>query len=150
MILANNYYSKMNTLPIEIVRDTIIPFTYCPISPELKKDLLSFHKTNDKIRKIYALQFPPNKTIPDGDGDLAWLSNDITRFINNDVPLLSGYVTFYKEVFKRLYMNKNKTLQNVKLPNLYNYENFNDIKTTLGLLTPEERDKLEVFLGANL
>ena len=139
----------MNTLPLEIVRDNIMPYTYQPMSDELKKDLLSYHKTNAKIRHIYAMQFPPDTTTSSDESDVAWLSNDISRYLNNDIPLMCGYATFYKTVFRRMYMNKDKKLQDVRVPSLIGDEHFQDIKTSVGLLTPSERDILEKFLGAN-
>ena len=137
----------MNTLPLEIVRDNIMPYTYQPIPDELKKDLLSYHKTNARIRRIYALQFPPCTTTSSDESDLGWLSNDISRYLNNDIPLMCGYATFYKKVFRRLYMNKDKPLREVSVPCLFGEENFSDIKTSVGLLTPKERHNLQSFMA---
>lgn len=135
----------MNTLPIEIVRDIIMPFTYQPIPNELKEDILSFHKTIANIKRNYALLW----TDIGCENYMAWISNDISRYLNNDHPLMYGYNAFYKKVFRRLYMNKDKKMLDVCMPSLVGDEHFQDIKTSVGLLTPTERDILEKFLGAN-
>jgi len=134
---------NMHTLPPAIIRDFIIPYTYCPMSPELKKDLLSYHKTIANIKRQYALIWPRSS----GECYLSWLSNDISRYLNNDHALMFGYREFYKKVFKRMYMNKDKPLRAVRVPCLFGEENFSDIKTSVGLLTPKERHNLQSFMA---
>ena len=136
---------SMNSIPTEIVRNYILPFTYCIQPIQLREDILSYHKTIQNVKDIYHQKFPPEIYTLEEESDLAWLSNDICRFLNNEQPMMYGIVDFYKTVFQRLYRNQKKSLKEVIIP--YSMEdNFNDIKVSIGLLTPEERLKLEKFL----
>ena len=53
---------------------------------------------------------------------------------------------YYKEVFRRIYINHNKDLSSVTIPPIIGYANFVDIKISIGLLLPSERLQLENFL----
>ena len=131
-------------IPIDIFRDMILPYTYTPQPPALLSDLRSYCQTMVRLKALYIRRWPPNTR---GSAAQEWLSNDITRFLNNDQPTMLGYVGFYKEVFQRLYMNHEISLQNVRLPCLVGDETFSDIKVSVGLLLPDERVRLESFLG---
>ena len=135
----------MNSIPTEIVRNYILPFTYCIQPIQLREDILSYHKTIENVKDIYHQKFPPEIYTLEEESDLAWLSNDICRFLNNEQPMMYGIVDFYKTVFQRLYRNQKKSLKEVIIPNSME-DNFNDIKVSIGLLTPKERLKLEKFL----
>lgn len=138
--------SQFYNIPSDIFRDNILPYTYRSQSNDLLKDIRSFHDTNLRIRKLYAEKFPTEySTTNSYDTDKAWLSNDISRFLNNDRPLMYGFVNFYKEVYQRLYMNRYSHSPNI--PDLVGDDNFTDIKVSIGLLLPSERKQLEIFLG---
>ena len=136
------------TLPNDILRDCVLPYSYRPQPAELLTDLLSYHRTLATVKALYRERFPTEPSTAAEDSDLAWLSNDICRFLNNDQPTMFGYVAFYKEVFQRLYMNRAKALADVHVPCLYGDEHFHDITVSIGLLRPDERQQLEAFLGA--
>tara|TARA_Y200000002_G_C22653389_1_gene652390 strand:+ start:1381 stop:1800 length:420 start_codon:yes stop_codon:yes gene_type:complete len=135
----------MNIIPKEIFRDYILPFTYCIQPLNLRQDLLSYHKTIKNVKEIYQKKFPTTIETSLEDSDLAWLSNDISRFLNNDQPTMHGIVDFYKIVFQRLYRNQQKSLKYVSIPDCME-DNFNDIKVSIGLMNIDEREKLERFL----
>jgi hypothetical protein len=135
-------------IPIDIFRDRVLPFIYRPQPVALRDDLLSYHRTVATIKALYSDRFPTGPATPAEDSDLAWLSNDICRFLNNDRPTMLGHVEFYKKVFQRLYLNRSKNLAVVGVPSLFGDEHFNDIKVSVGLLLPDERRQLTAFLGA--
>ena len=85
----------MNNIPKDIFRDNILPFTYCIQPIQLRQDLLSYHKTIQNVKEIYQQKFPTTIDTPSEDSDLAWLSNDISRFLNNDWPIQMDSVTNY-------------------------------------------------------
>lgn len=139
--------SIFHIIPNDIFRDKILPYTYLVQPYTLLEDIRSYHTTNLRIRDLYAKRFPADRTsIPNYESDHAWLSNDINRFLNQDIPLMYGFVQFYKDVFRRLYMNRFSSPPN--LPDIFSDEYFTDIKVSLALLVPSERKQLETFLGA--
>ena len=141
--------TSIYTLPIDILCDRILPYTYCSQPQDLRADILSYHKTTENVKNLYSFRYPPSmmtEEYDDDEGDMAWLSNDITRFLNNDKATMFGYVDFYKLVFQRLYMNRNKDLKMVSIPPIAGGINFQDVKVSIGLLLPAERLNLERFL----
>ena len=126
--------SLLDKLPSGIFRDMIAPYTYSPQSPELLDDIRSYYLTMSRIHSEYKKRFP----VPD-EISLEWLSNDITRFLNNDTPLIFGFSDFHRIVFRRLYINRDS-----RIPALC--ESFTDIKVSIGLLRSDERIQLETFL----
>lgn len=130
-------------IPSDIMRDHIMPFTYRPQSINLLEDILSYHKIILNVKAIYKARWASSA---EEDSDLAWLSNDITRFLNNDQATMMGICDFYKSVFRRLYVQQNKTLTNVTIPPTMGCSNFQDINISIGLLSILERADLERFL----
>ncbi len=126
--------SWLDKLPSGIFRDMIIPYTYTPQPQELLDDIRSYYLTMSRIHTEYKKRFPE----PD-ERSLEWLSNDITRFLNNDTPIMFGFSDFHRIVFRRLYINHDS-----RIPALC--ESFTDIKVSIGLLRPDERVQLETFL----
>ena len=143
-VKMENYFAL---LPIEIVYDKILPFTYKPQPSNLLEDLRSYYHTTKRVKAAYKEYWSHETSTTNIVADLDWLSNDIARFLNDDKPIAFGFVKFYKNVFKRLYMNKNRPLDKISFPYLFN-SNYSDIKVSIGLMTPSERELLETFLGA--
>ena len=141
--------SPLRLLPVDLFRDRILPYTYRPQPTALQQDLFSYHRTIAHVKTIYGTLYPTVRTTPEQESDMAWLSNDITRFLNNNQPTMLGYSQFYRVVFQRLYMNHMKNLPNVCLPPPLGAVHFNDIKVSIGLMLPLERQQLERFLGAS-
>ena len=138
---------NISNLPFDIVRDNIIPFTYSPQPADLLRDINSYNTTMMQIKELYCRKFS-EYNIDDDDGPLSWLSNDICRFMNNDIPTMHGIIDSYKKTFQRLYVNNSKNLSEIIVPSMM-CNSFSDIKVTVGLLTIEERTKLKVFLGVD-
>lgn len=133
--------------------DRIIAYSYQPQPTSLCSDIRSYHKISDKLISHYQEIHKDLPLNPPDDSFLAWLSNDISRFLNNDIATMYGYSDFYLEVYKRLRINQTKDHETMK-DVVYDIDmNSNsvfprDIKVTIGLLTPSEREGLVTFLGS--
>lgn len=128
-------------LPDELIRECVLPYSYSPQPPELCADIRSFHNTYTNICEIYDLAYPVD------DESKEWLSNDIVRYLNDDFATMYGYRLFYINVYRRIYMNRQKHADNIikcikKMEDAYPI----DIKIHIALLTPQERLHLEDFL----
>jgi hypothetical protein len=139
--------SPLRLLPVDLFRDRILPYTYRTQPTALQQDLFSYHRTIAHVKTIYGTRYPTTETTLEDESDMAWLSNDICRFLNNDQPTMLGYVEFYRAVFQRLYMNHKKEFPDVRLPPPIGDVHFNDIKVSIGLMLPLERQQLERFLS---
>lgn len=138
------------SIPSDVFRDRVLPYTYRPQPAALRADLLSYHVTMAQVTALYGARFPTGPTTHIGDSDRAWLSNDISRFLSDDLPIeIFGYAKGYPLVFQRLYRNHAKSLSAVSrwLPTLVDSDDFNDIKVSIGVLRPTERLQLTAFLG---
>ena len=129
-------------LPDELIRECVLPYSYCPQDPKLCADIRSFHNTYTNMSEIYELAYPL-----DGESK-EWLSNDIVRYLNNDFATMHGYRLFYINVYRRIFMNRQKHTDNIIkcIKNIEEHSYPNDIKIHIGLLTPNERLYLEDFL----
>ena len=105
-----NYYmtnrSLWKNLPIEIIREHIIPYTYNCQSIELCNDIKSFNET--KLYLLY-LYFQKYYFIQDDNLWLEWLDNDILRFINTEIPDTYGLENFYLPLYRRLPLINDKS-----------------------------------------
>ena len=136
----------LTMIPQDIVRDIIIPMTYCRQPVELLEDISSYYLTMTRVKALYKRKWPSLVLLDNADSYLAWLSNDICRFLNDDRPMCEGIIHSYKNVFRRLYMNRNKEVSVVDIPDVL-CDDYHDIKMSIGLLSVNERQKLETFLG---
>ena len=135
----------LRNIPEDVMREHIIPYTYCPQSIHLCEDIRNFVKTNDVLRSLYKMRYPNDSE------DLEWLSNDIGRYMNEDQGLMFGYVDFFINIYKRRFMLQSQTreflLEHIK-SNYYNSYPKN-IKMCLAIMTPEERNCLVEFIIKN-
>jgi len=138
--------TELSHIPSDLILNYIIPYTYHPQHPDLCADIRSYKKTILNLKQFYSTIFPKLPATDPGESDMAWLSNDILRFLNRDRPTMFGIDNYYKEVFQRIYLNHNKDLPSVTIPPIIGYDNFVDIKISIGLLLPSERTQLEQFL----
>jgi hypothetical protein len=143
LILKMSYllWLLLRKLPDDVIREHILPYTYEPQSPLLCDDIRSFYNTYNNMYQVYSLAYPSNNENKES------LSNDITRFLNDDFATMYGYRKFYINTYRRYFMNRNKEIDKIirciqntqtKIPN--------DIQINIGLMTPEERCRLERFL----
>lgn len=145
-----NYY-MINTnlwknLPIEIIREHIIPYTYNCQSIELCNDIKSFNET--KLYLLY-LYFQKYYFIQDDNLWLEWLDNDILRFINTEIPDTYGLENFYLPLYRRLPLINDKSdkfIRDYVFNYMKNFEVMRHIQTNIGLLDTEEREYLIQFI----
>lgn len=145
-----NYY-MINTnlwknLPIEIVREHIIPYTYNCQSIELCNDIKSFNET--KLYLLY-LYFQKYYFIQDDNLWLEWLDNDILRFINTEIPNTYGLENLYLPLYRRLPLINDKSdkfIRDYVFNYMKNLEVMRHIQTNIGLLECEEREQLINFI----
>ena len=137
-------WSQLQKIPDDIIRECILPYTYEPQHPLLCADIRSFYNTYNNMCEIYGLAYPLHNESKE------WLSNDITRFLNDDFPTIYGYRKFYINAYRRMFMNWHKDIDKIidciqttetKVPN--------DIQIHIGIMTPQERLQLEDFLMNN-
>ena len=143
----------METLIQSLPRETqceILSYTHRPQTPALCSDIQSYHRVRNTLQNCYDNRHPNTPETPIDDSSTAWLSNDIGRFLNNDVPTMYGFQTFYLDIFRRLFMNTDAPdedlLEYVSKIGMSIFPQ--DIKISLALLTPSERVLLVEFLGA--
>ena len=127
-------------IPLDVIRDEILPFTYRPQPPALLDDVRSYYDTITHVHKLYCARWSNYDWMD-------WLSNDVCRFMNNYEPTMMGIVEFYRMVYIRLYMNQSKMLRDVNVPCSI-CENCSDIKVSIGLLNPVERIRLVEFIDS--
>ena len=72
-------------LPIELMREHIIPFTYNPQPDFLLKDIRNFTSFRCEIFDLYKTLYPNYENLRE---IMEWVSNDISRFNNQDIPLM--------------------------------------------------------------
>lgn len=133
---------KINTnlfkkLPIEIIRENILPYTYNIQNTRLCLDIKSFFLTYNYLSQIFYIKYAFNH--------LEKLSRYISRFINDDIPTIYGYTDKCIPIYKRLFILKNKDYKFIR-----NYVWFisnhlskiNTIRNYLSLLNPVERFSL--------
>lgn len=145
-----NYYmtnrSLWKNLPIEIIREHIIPYTYNCQSIELCNDIKSFNET--KLYLLY-LYFQKYYFIQDDNLWLEWLDNDILRFINTEIPDTYGLENFYLPLYRRLPLINDKSdkfIRDYVFNYMKNFEVMRHIQTNIGLLDTEEREYLIQFI----
>ena len=140
---------ELSIVPKDIFRDIILPYAYRPQPIELINDIKSYYKTIHNVKNIYTTLYPTRPSTPEEESSSAWLSNDIARFLNDDQPTMYGYVTFYIQTYKRMYMNQSKDTNMISQTiNRYEFASpSKHINTSIGLLTTFERSCLERFLS---
>ena len=138
--------SLWKNLPIEIIREHIIPYTYNCQSIELCNDIKSFNET--KLYLLY-LYFQKYYFIQDDNLWLEWLDNDILRFINTEIPDTYGLENFYLPLYRRLPLINDKSdkfIRDYVFNYMKNFEVMRHIQTNIGLLDTEEREYLIQFI----
>ena len=136
----------MDQLPSEVIQN-IIPYTYEVQPKELRDDICSYYITQKKTIDFYTRVFNCKEDVYD------WLTNDIFRFLNNDVPTMYGYRDFFLDVFKRQFLNHNKSSEDMidcvsAFDNRSRYYpcSISEINMVIGLLNVCERNNLIEFL----
>ena len=153
--------TRINFLPLEI-RNKVISYSYSPQPKELCQDIRSYYGTYTTALTHYnRLTQRGVFGVPDPEdidnSPISWLSNDICRYLNNDIPTMHGYNNFYLGVYQRLYNNKIKSTHDMvsfvtrldeKLESfsIGTRDITQYIQMTIALLKPTERDNLMSFI----
>lgn len=136
----------LGKLPVELMREHIMPFTYNPQPEFLLKDIKNFIAFRSEIYDLY------NTLYPEYDNPRAimdWVSNDITRFNNQDIPLMYGYSNKYYEYWRRLpyFQDKSESfIYDTTMRLLKSYDTFAYVNILIGLLRHDERESLIDFI----
>jgi len=139
------FIQSVQNLPDDIIREYIIPYTYELQTSELCIDIQNFHYTKHTLFELYNSRYPE----PDSE-QYEWLSNDITRFLNEDQGTIHGIVPFYRRVVSRLFSMRFKS--NMELEYFIQHMELNDVSLIrdimmkIGILLPVERIKLLAFI----
>ena len=75
----------MKKIPVHVIIENIIPFTYKVQSKELCEDIQSFSTTLNEIKDIYKAH---HRFLGENEIWQQWLVNDIATFINQGTPTI--------------------------------------------------------------
>lgn len=125
-------------LPLDIIREHIMPYIYRPQSDCLCSDIRSFVSTRDRLLDQYNCLYPANLH------KIECLSNDIHTFFCTDS-------TGGRQKMKRLFLLQTGNFLDVLefLTNLEKQPIRSEINIKLGILNTDERKKLEIFCQNN-
>jgi len=139
--------TNMKKLPIDIIREYIVPYTYKKQSSDLCEDIRSYIECRNYILNMYITRY---RFLGDNNTDwIEWLDNDIQRFMNEDITQIHGFTLKFIQRYKRLYMLANKQDVDIITTIWYRFDKrkcLNFVLSNLGILTPNEREDLIVFL----
>jgi hypothetical protein len=152
-IMENNTFEKLiHKIPSDVIRENILPYTYKPQPKELCEDIQSFFYTRNVLYYIYQCRYGDNEY----ESEIAWLENDIIRFMNDDIATMFGYSENHINKFRRLYIFHDKsdhviinginTMYKNKSDKYENEHIIRCISCMLAILTCNERIKLMEFL----
>lgn len=136
----------LDKLPIEIMREHIIPFTYNPQPEFLVKDIRDFTSFRCELYELYKTLYPDYENSRD---IMDWVSNDISRFNNQDIPLMYGYSDKHYEYWRRLPYFRDKSesfIYDTTMGLQKTYDVFAYVNILIGLLRREERESLIDFI----
>jgi hypothetical protein len=143
-IITMNIFRR---LPKEIIREHILPYSYCPQSDSLCKDINTFYTTKRIVKELYETIYAD--FIDTEDDPMNWLDNDITRFMNNDIATMNGYTHRYLDIWSRLYYFSDKSDEVIQTITSH-IDHRGNVKTNinikLGLMNNKERRMLMTFL----
>lgn len=137
----------IHRLPIELVREHILPYTYCPQSSELCEDIRDYYSVRHAIVTLYTERYSNSD-----EDEFEWISNDLTRFMNQDLPTMYfGYRHFYVDKIRRLFLFRRKTMGEATrfIARLYEKPVAFETNLRLALLRPSERSALVDFMRLN-
>lgn len=135
----------MNKLPIDIIREHIIPYTYSPQPNDLCNDIRSFKKMYVILTELYEKLYINHHPLEDKE----WLINDMERWMNNDKPTMFGYTDRYINIIRRIYSLRNKCYAELCIyaDNYLNNQPIQrEIQLKLGALKENEREDMLSFI----
>jgi len=130
-------------LPDDIIREHILPYTYHVQSKSLLEDISTFFTMRDFLLDFYNEKYSAENPAPS-------LSNDIDRFMNQDIPLMFGYSDKHYSIWRRLFYFQDKSemfVYDITMEIDKKINSFACVNIKLGALTPSERADLMTFIG---
>lgn len=138
----------MNTLPVDIIREHIFPYTYQLQSKELCNDIISFHNCKLHLKKMYYERWKDSFDYEE-DADINWLDNDLGRFFNDDRATMLGFTDNCIVKYSRIFGLKNNNRKTVSSYIIHHTgrgsKAADSINIQLGILTPKEREEFISF-----
>lgn len=134
-------------IPEEIIRENIIPYTYQKQPEILCEDIKSFFKYKALLLKLYI------DNCIDKDEYREWLGNDISRYMNNDVAIMLGYLDQNIYRYSLLFKNRNKVREEIIKYMHYIEREIpveRSINIQLCILNQYEREELKKFIYKNI
>lgn len=133
----------LDSIPDDIIREHILPYTYEPQPKTLCDDVRNYNHVLNELKAMYATIYSNGYNNEDND----WLSNDIERFMNEDFPTMFGYRDFFLQFYRRMFLlqhaNENKI---ISLLNTETFKMSTKVPRQIALMTPSEREDLNTFL----
>ena len=99
----------LSRIPDDIIREYILPYTYDLQSPILCNDIRNYFESTQYLQDLYKKRY-----IDDAIEQVSWLSNDIERFMNEDVGTMYAIMPFFHNCLTRLYSLREKTEEETK------------------------------------
>lgn len=135
------------TLPPELMREHIMPYIRYKQPNDLCEDIRSYVECRNYLINLYIERY---QFLGENNTEwLEWLDNDIQRFMNEDITQMLWFSTKCIDRYKRLYTLSNKSDLSV-IDNLWhNYirnNSLNSVLINLGILNPDEREDLVIFV----
>lgn len=137
----------LHNLPEDIIMTKIIPYSYNCQSAVLCQDIRSFYITMNYLEFVYNNRY---RFLGANEMWLQWLKNDISMFMNKNIPTIHGYTDECLPKYKRHFMLKDKSNKYIREFVWYicNKCDTNvSIKINVGLLEPDERSQMMHFFS---
>ena len=131
----------MKKIPFDIVREHIAPFCYLKQPAPLLRDVESYVDVRLRLIELYSAFYVTINKYDD------WLSNDISRFANENIPLNRGYTINNLEKWRRLFIFHDKS-DYIIIDYLNRHllrPSSTEFRLYLGILTPFEREEFIDF-----
>lgn len=142
-MIYNMMQDILDSIPEDIIREHIIPYTYEPQPKTLCDDVRNYYDVLNELKAMYATIYSNGYDNEDND----WLSNDIERFMNEDFPTMFGYRDFFLQFYRRMFLlqhaNENKIISLLSTESIRMSTN---VPRQIALMTPSEREDLKTFL----
>ena len=143
-----NLYQQLQNIPEDVIRENIIPYTHNTQPRDLLDDIISYIYTKKILIEIYYERWHEWND----EHYMDWLSNDISRFFNEDVATMIEYVDSNINKFKRLFKIFYKNYDKAKIANIiWKLESHSTLSIVhfnilLGILTTKERVDFLTFV----
>jgi|TARA_Y100000389_G_C17135167_1_gene352160 mevalonate pyrophosphate decarboxylase len=136
----------LKKIPCDVIREHIIPYTFQVQPKELCDDISSYHTIKSHIKKLYYDRWKDTFHYEE-NADINWLSNDLRRFLNDDVATMYGYTNNCLEKWRRLFYFQDKSDYVIMefISNIHARLVTTDINLQLATLTENERQEFIIF-----